>query len=98
MKCPGPAFCPFASESRFRWVLAVIVILLLMMSAIALAAIIKGKDGVITGAVCSAMTAVVTTILVGGLHKHRNALKSATMPEGGDTDGRSESADRELHP
>jgi ATP/ADP translocase len=86
MKCPGPAFCPFASETRFNRVLLLIAVLLVLMCAIAMAAIIRGKDGVITGAVCTAMTAVVTTILVGGLHKHRDSLRaSVTGTEGGDT-------------
>lgn len=86
MKCPGPAFCPFSSEQRFGRVMLLIGILLVLMCTIALAAIIKGKDGVITGAVCTSMTAIVTTILVGGLHKHRSSLhESVTGTEGGDT-------------
>jgi len=66
MKCPGPAFCPFANDRRFRDVVVMISLLLVLMAAVAFAAILKGKDGVITGAVCTAMTAVTTTILVGG--------------------------------
>jgi Na+/melibiose symporter-like transporter len=86
MKCPGPAFCPFSSETRFKQVLALIAFLLVLMCTIAMAAIIKGKDGIITGAVCTTMTAIVTTLLVGGLHRHRRSLKeSATGTEGGDT-------------
>lgn len=85
-KCPGPAFCPFSSDKRFAYVLALIVLLLVLMCTIALAAIIKGKDGVITGAVCTAMTAIVTTILVGGLHRHKESLKSIVDgTKGGDT-------------
>ena len=86
MKCPGPAFCPFASETRFRNVMLLIAFLLVLMCTIALAAIIQGKDGIITGAVCTTMTAIVTTILVGGLHRHRSSLKDAVEGmKGGDT-------------
>ena len=62
-----------------------IAFLMLLMAGVAFLAIMKGKDGVITGAVCASMTAAVTTLLVGGLHKHRVALKEAVadLKEGG---------------
>jgi len=86
VKCAGPAFCPFADEKRFTKVLVLVMVLLVLMTAVALAAIIKGKDGIITGSVCTAMSAIVTTILVGGIHRHAQASKSS-LPgnEGGDT-------------
>lgn len=85
MKCAGPAFCPFADGRRFTQVLAMVLVLLVLMTAVALAAIIKGKDGIITGSVCTAMSAIVTTILVGGIHRHSQASKSS-LPgnKGGD--------------
>jgi len=85
MKCPGPAFCPFANDRRFRDVVVMISLLLVLMAAVAFAAILKGKDGVITGAVCTAMTAVTTTILVGGLHKHKKQSPPGSNDKGGDT-------------
>jgi ATP/ADP translocase len=80
-KCPGPAFCPFSSEKRFAAVIALIAFLMVLMSAVAILAIAKGKDGVITGAVCSAMTAAVTTVLVGGLHRHAKSLKESVTSD-----------------
>lgn len=65
--------------------LVVIVLIVVIMGAIALGAIVKGKDGIVTGAVCAAMTTIITTILVGGLHRHRDSLRSSvTGNEGGD--------------
>jgi hypothetical protein len=88
VKCPGPAFCPFANERRFREVLVVIALLLVLMAAVAFGAILKGKDGVITSAVCTAMTAVTTTILVGGLHRHKRQDHQNENTKGGDTNDR----------
>jgi len=98
VKCAGPAFCPYADPKRFGLVILLVLALFVLMTAVALAAIIKGKDGIITGSVCTAMSAIVTTILVGGLHRHGQAVKSS-LPgnEGGDTNAnRPDSANREV--
>lgn len=86
MKCPGPGFCPFANEARYTHVLMLVAMVLLLMTAVAIAAICKGKDGVITGACCAASTSVVTAVLIGGLHRHRDH-NSPPHPEdkGGDS-------------
>jgi hypothetical protein len=80
MKCPGPAYCPFASEHRFRLVCYLVALLMALMASVAILAILCGKDGVITSAVCAAMSAVVTTLLVGGIHRHRGIGNNA-QPE-----------------
>jgi hypothetical protein len=85
MKCPGPAWCPYASEQRFRLVIALVMMLLVLMSAIAICAVWKGKDGILTGATTAAMATTVTGVLLGGLHRHRPTDQAANeKPKGGD--------------
>lgn len=71
MRCPGPGFCPYADPRRFYVMVGLVATLLVAMSAIAFAAIVKGKDGVITTAACGSMSAAVTAVLLGGLRMHR---------------------------
>jgi hypothetical protein len=89
MKCPGPGVCPFSTEARFRKVVWLVVLLLLCMTLIALAAVLKGKDGILTSSVCAAMATSVTAVLLGGLRAHeRHQSLSQQMPKGGDTNGK----------
>jgi amino acid permease len=68
-------------------VVALIAFLMVAMAAVAILAIAIGKDGVITGAVCAAMSAAVSTLLVGGLHRHKHSLRSQVSdPNSGDSD------------
>jgi hypothetical protein len=74
-QCPGPAMCPFAGGKRFYVLVGLVAFLILAMTGVAVAAILKGKDGVITSATCGAMTAAVTGVLVGGVRLHRKSDK-----------------------
>jgi hypothetical protein len=87
VKCPGPGFCPFANEGRFRLVVCLVAMVITLMAAVAVAAIIKGKDGVLTSGVCLAMSSVVTAVLIGGAHRHRKTDNEPAQLEqkGGDS-------------
>lgn len=74
-RCPGPAMCPYASGRRFYVLAALVALVIVAMSGVALMAISRGKDGVITGACCGAMSAAVCGVLVGGVRIHRNSEK-----------------------
>ncbi len=73
--CPGPGLCPYTSGRRFYALLALVALVILAMSTVAICAVLKGKDGVITGACCGAMSAAVCGVLVGGVRTHRKASK-----------------------
>jgi hypothetical protein len=73
--CPGPAFCPFASGRRFFVLVALVALVILAMTSVAICAVVKGKDGVITGACCGAMSAAVCGVLVGGARIHDKSKK-----------------------
>lgn len=89
MRCPGPGVCPFASEARFRLVVKLVVLLLTYMTIISLAAVLRGKDGVLTSSVCAGMAATVTAVLLGGLHAHhRGDSDKHEKPRGGDSNGK----------
>ena len=72
MICPGPDRCPFHDDTRFRLVLKLVGLLMVLMTTVALSAVCFGKDGVITSAVCACMGTVVTAVLVGGIHRHES--------------------------
>ena len=74
-RCPGPALCAYASGRRFYVLVALVALVILAMTSVALMAIRMGKDGVITGACCGAMSAAVCGVLVGGVRMHRNSDK-----------------------
>ena len=65
-----------------------IVLLLTYMFVICLAAVAKGKDGVLTSSVCAGMAASVTAVLLGGLHAHRGNSDKHQTPKGGDSHGK----------
>lgn len=67
--------CPFASGKRFYVLVALAAICILAMTSVAILAIIHGKDGVITGSCCGAMSAAVCGVLVGGVRVHRKSEK-----------------------
>ncbi len=73
--CPGPALCPYASGRRFFVLVALVALVVLAMSAVAICAVFAGRDGVITGACCAAMSAAVCGVLVGGVRVHRKSEK-----------------------
>ena len=73
--CPGPALCPYASGKRFYVLVALVAFVILAMSTVAVCAVLSGKDGVITGACCGAMSAAVCGVLVGGVRVHRRSAK-----------------------
>jgi hypothetical protein len=82
MNCPGPGVCPFASEKRFRWVVFLVALLLVCMTVIALAAVSKGKDGILTASVEAAMSTAVVGVVLGDLRAYRRIVKlSETQPE-----------------
>jgi len=84
MKCEDPKQCPFRHDDRFNKACVLVGMLLVLMSAVALSAIIVGKDGVITGAVCTGMSAAVSAILVGGIHRPRGDKKAQPGHKGGE--------------
>ena len=51
LKCPGIGLCPYANERRFTKVCVLVGALIVAMTGISIAAIVVGKDGVITVAV-----------------------------------------------
>lgn len=61
-------------------VVGLVAMLLVLMATIAVTAVAKGKDGVLTSAVCAAMATTVTSVLLGGLHRHRED-KHPAQPE-----------------
>jgi hypothetical protein len=67
--------CPFATGKRFYVLIGLVALLIVCMTAVAICACIVGKDGVITGSCCGAMTAAVSGILVGGVRMHRKTDK-----------------------
>jgi len=73
--CPGPAMCPYASGKRFLVLVALVALVILAMTSVAICAVLKGRDGVITGACCGAMSAAVCGVLVGGVSVHRKSAK-----------------------
>ncbi len=75
--CPGPAMCPYASGKRFFVLIALVALVILAMTSVAITAVIRGKDGVITGACCGAMSAAVCGVLVGAGRR----LRGDTSPE-----------------
>lgn len=86
MRCPRPVRCPFKNDQRFNKVCILVGMLMALMAAVALGAIVKGKDGVITGSVCTAMTATVTSVLLGGYRRmKRNSVEDPTGNKGGDS-------------
>ena len=64
--------------------LALVGLTVLLDTAVALEAIAHGKDGVITGACCAASSAIVSAILIGGLHRHQPPNSET---KGGDNNG-----------
>jgi len=52
------------SKGMFGVVVGLVAMVVAAMSAVAIAAIRAGRDGVITGSACAAMSAVVTSVLV----------------------------------
>ncbi len=73
--CPGPALCPYASGRRFFILVGLVALVIVAMSAVALTAVLVGKDGVITGACCGAMSTAVVGVLVGGVNVHAKSRK-----------------------
>jgi hypothetical protein len=74
-RCPGPALCPFASGRRYFVLLGLVALLVLCMTTVAVCACIMGKDGVITGTCCAAMSTAVCGVLVGGVRIHSKSDK-----------------------
>ena len=73
--CPGPGMCPYSSGKRFLVLVALVALVILAMTSVAICAVLVGKDGVITGACCGAMSASVCGVLVGGNRMHRKSEK-----------------------
>ncbi len=73
--CLGPALCPYASGKRFFVLVALVALVILAMTSVAICAVVRGKDGVITGACCGAMSAAVCGVLVGGVRVHGRSSK-----------------------
>ncbi len=71
-----PVFrCPYVAGKQFYFLVALVALVILAMSSVAICAVLKGKDGVITGACCGAMSAAVCGVLVGGVRVHRQSDK-----------------------